>query len=223
MPRNKDLKRLVRVRMKKTGEAYAAARAHIVKSPAPPATRVNYAALAGMSDEKLKAKTGCTWERWVYALDRNGADTMSHRDIAKLVGTKYKVGPWWTQMVTVGYERIRKLRARGQQRNGTYRMSKSRTFGVPVTALFDAWVDPGVRRRWLPGDHIKVRTAKASKSIRFDWDDGAILIVGFAPKGTSKSSVAVEHAKLANRVAADGLKAYWSDRFDALGEVLSAH
>ena len=31
-------------------------------------------------------------------------------DIAALVKTKYKVGPWWGQMVTVGYERIKGLR-----------------------------------------------------------------------------------------------------------------
>src|ERR1700724_2244763 len=83
MPRNKDLKRLVRARMRKTGEAYTAALAHINKKPkaatvsraATPRTTpksaansVNYAAVAGMSDAKLKAKTGCTWERWVHAL-----------------------------------------------------------------------------------------------------------------------------------------------------------
>ena len=33
MPRNKDLKRLVRARMKKTGEAYTSARAQILKKP----------------------------------------------------------------------------------------------------------------------------------------------------------------------------------------------
>ena len=33
MPRNKDLKRLVRARMRKTGEAYTAALAHITKQP----------------------------------------------------------------------------------------------------------------------------------------------------------------------------------------------
>lgn len=46
---------------------------------------MDYAAVAGMSDEKIKAKTGCTWERWVYALDRRGAEKMPHRDIVALV------------------------------------------------------------------------------------------------------------------------------------------
>ena len=33
MPANKDLKRLVRGRMKKTGEAYTTARSHILDKP----------------------------------------------------------------------------------------------------------------------------------------------------------------------------------------------
>jgi hypothetical protein len=236
MPRNKDLKRLVRARMRKTGEAYTAALAHINKKPktatvsrvaAPRATAnsapksVDYAAVAGMSDEKLKAKTGCTWERWVYALDRRGAEQMSHRDIVALVNTKYKVAPWWSQTVTVGYERIKGLRARGQRRDGTYEASKSRTFNVPVTTLFDAWADSGLRRRWLDGAKVRIRTATAPKSMRLDWDDRAIIAVGFAAKGKLKSSVAVQHDKLPDRETADRLKQYWSDRLDALGEILS--
>jgi hypothetical protein len=222
MPSNKDLKRLVRARMRKTGEAYTAARAHIIKKPAAPATKsTDYAAIAGMSDEKIKAKTGCTWERWVYALDRKGAAQMSHRDIAALVNEKYKVGGWWSQTVTVGYERIKGLRARGQRRDGTYEAGKSRTFNVPVTTLFGAWADASVRRRWLNGESVKVRTATAPKSMRIGWTDGSIIAVGFTAKGKSKSSLALAHTKLPDRDTANRFKEYWSNRLDALGEVLS--
>jgi hypothetical protein len=231
MPLNKDLKRLVRARMTKTGEAYTAARAHIIKKPksatvsraAPAAASktVDYAALAGTSDATIKAKTGCTWERWVHALDHHGAAQMSHREIATLVNTKYKIPGWWSQSVTVGYERIKGLRARGQRRDGSYEATKSRTFNVPVSVLFDAWADAKMRRRWLNGAKVNVRTATAPKSMRLDWSDRSIIAVGFAAKGKSKSSVAVQHEKLPDRDTADHLKQYWSDRLDALGEVLS--
>jgi hypothetical protein len=240
MPSNKDLKRLVRARMRKTGEAYTASLSHIRKPKAAPVSRTasasapratpasaakptDYAAVAGMSDAKLKAKTGCTWERWVYALDRRGAQQMSHRDIAALVNEKYKINGWWSQTVTVGYERIKGLRARGQRRDGSYEASKSRTFNVPVTTLFHAWADTSVRRRWLNGASVKVRTATAPKSMRLDWTDGSIIAVGFAAKGAGKSTVAVQHTKLPNREAADRLKQYWSDRLDALKDALSEH
>ena len=242
MPRNKDLKRLVRTRMKKTGEAYTTARAQVVKksratprSAAPATARKTsvararipvpdpseYAAIAGMSDEVLKEKTGCTWELWVKALDYARAVEMSHRDIAKLVDTKYKVGPWWAQMVTVGYERIKGLRARGQRRDGTYEAGKSRTYDVPVARLFDAWGNAGMRKRWLDGAKVEVRTATAPRSMRLGWEDGTIVSVNFQSKGDSRSSVALAHEKLPDRESADRMKRYWSDRLDALGEMLA--
>ena len=230
MPINKDLKRLVRARMKKTGEAYTTARAHLLKKPRrktvsmtvlAAAKKVDYAALAGTSDATIKAKTGCTWERWVGALDYLGAKEMSHRDIAALVNKKYKIDGWWAQTVTVGYERIKGLRARGQRRDGTYEATKSRTFDVPVKTLFEAWADASVRRRWLDGESVKVRTATAPKSMRLGWSDGSIIAIGFEAKGKSKSSVAVQHTKLPDKETADRLKQYWSDRLDTLGEALS--
>ncbi|MEX2284141.1 MAG: hypothetical protein WEE89_16765 [Gemmatimonadota bacterium] len=236
MPRNKDLKRLVRTRMKKTGEAYTTARAQIIRKPtakktaAAPAARTkavaaqkkpDYAALAGMSDESVKEKTGCTWERWVVALDRAGAVEMSHGDIATLVNEKYKIDGWWSQAVTVGYERIKGLRERGQRRNGTYEANKSRTFSVPVSDLFNAWADASIRKLWLEEQAVMVRTANAPKSIRLGWPDGTIIAVGFESKGASKSSVALTHTKLRDKDRVQRLKQYWSEQLDALGEVLT--
>ncbi|MFI5312206.1 MAG: hypothetical protein ACHQQ3_13280 [Gemmatimonadales bacterium] len=239
MPRQKDLKRLVRRRMRKTGEAYTAARAHIItKSPVRPAVRPaapsaplralmsapdprEYAALAGMSDASVKAKTGCPWERWVRALDRLGAPEMSHRDIVAVVKTKYKVGPWWSQMVAVGYERIRGVRARGQKRDGTYEATRSRTFAVPVTKLFEAWADPDLRRRWLDGATVTMRRATTPKSMRLDWSGHGIVAVGFTAKGASRSTVALAEAKIPDRETAARIKQYWSERLEALGDVLA--
>jgi len=148
MTQDKDLKRLVRARMKKTGESYTSARAQITRKPkektsiaetrATVSTK-DYAKLAGMSNAVIKEKTGCTWDKWVKSLDYYGAERMSHREIAELVSEKYKVPSWWTQTVTVGYERIKGLRARGQRRDGTYEATKSRTFNVPIEKLFDAF------------------------------------------------------------------------------------
>ena len=88
MPTDKDFKRLVRGRMQKTGESYTAARAQLrkqkpVTSAAP--RPAQYAAIAGKSDAIIKERTGCTWERWVKALDRakaEGRDEALREDIA---------------------------------------------------------------------------------------------------------------------------------------------
>jgi hypothetical protein len=230
MPQDKDLKRLVRARMKKTGEAYTAARAQVVRQPGAPKTAPatithpapkDYAALAGMSDAAIKDATGCTWTRWVKALDHHGAAELSHREIAALIKQTYDTPSWWTQMVAVGYERIKGLRTRGQQRNGTFGMTRSRTFAVNVETLFDAWADTRTRKRWLGETGVKVRTATPPKSLRLQMSDGAIIAVGFVAKGKGKSSVALEQAKLPDRETAERLKRQWSERLDALGEVLA--
>ena len=226
MPRSKDLKRVIRARMKKTGEAYTSARAHIIRkkpTPLPPRTRpADYAALAGMRDEAIAAKTGRTWREWVAALDREGAAGLPHRDIALLVSRKYGVGSWWTQTVTVGYERIKGLRERGQRRSGHYEVSRSRTFSVPVTVLFEAWAADAARRTWLGDVGATVRTATAPKSIRLRWPDGTIVIAGFTAKGEAKSTVAVAHTKLPDRAALDRAKQAWTDRLDALASMLAS-
>ncbi len=124
MPRDKDRKRIIRTRMEKTGESYTTARAHVIsktREKAQPAPRVDHAALAGMSDQSVAAKTGHTWQEWVRLLDADEAAAMRHRDIAALVHGKHGVGDWWAQTVTVGYERIKGLRDLGQRRDGAYR------------------------------------------------------------------------------------------------------
>ena len=227
MTANKDLKRLVRARMKKTGEAYTTARTQVTRKSGParsdpiaPSAK-EYAALAGMSDAVIKARTGCNWERWVKSLDYQGAAEKTHQEVAEIVRTKYKVADWWTQTVTVGYERIKGLRARGQRRDGSYEATKSRTFNVPVKKLFDAWNHAPTRRKWLDETGVRVRTATSPKSMRLGWHDGAIVALNFAAKGSGKSSVAVQHAKLPDKATADRMKEYWSERLDRLAAQLA--
>jgi hypothetical protein len=224
MPTNKDFKRLVRGRMQKTGESYTTARAHLLKqkpaAPVAPAP-VDYARLAGKSDATLKAKTGCTWDRWVKALDHAHAHTWPHRDIAEYVHKKYKLPGWWAQTVTVGYERIKGLRAIGQRRDGSFEATKSKTFAVPLARLYRAFDDARTRARWLPGVDLTVRTATREKSMRITWPDRTSVEVGFTRRGAAKSQVQLQHGKLPDPAAAMRVKQYWAERLGALEGVLA--
>jgi len=226
MPTNKDFKRLVRTRMQKTGEAYTIARAHLLAkkqlpTPVTAPARIDYGKLAGWGDAVIKTKTGCTWERWVKALDHVGADAWPHRDIAKYVHDKFKVPNWWCQTVTVGYERIKGLRAIGQRRDGGFETNKSKTIAVPVGRLYRAWSDARTRARWLPGVAPTVRTATRNKSMRLTWPDQTSVQLGFTAKGTRKSQVSVQHGKLADKAAATRMKAFWTERLAELGAMLA--
>jgi hypothetical protein len=217
MTQQKDFKRVVRTRMQKTGESYTTARLHLVKKQdAPPP---DYAALAGLSDESVKKATGRTWTTWVSLLDKADAKEMSHPALTKHIREKYDTPSWWTQMVAVGYERIRGLRAQGQQRSGDWSVSKSKTVGVPLAKLYAAFNARG-RAKWMPGVKLTVRGARPNKSMRLRWEDGSPIDVGFIAKSESKSQVALEHRKLASKAEADRMRAFWTERLNALAAIL---
>jgi hypothetical protein len=217
MPQQKDLKRLVRTRMRKTGEAYTAARLQLLKKVEPPPP--DFAALAGKSDEAVSKQTGRTWAEWVRVLDAVDAAAKPHREIARYVSS-LGVADWWTQTVTVGYERIRGLRAIGQRRDGGFEASRSRTFPVSLERLYDAFASARIRRKWLDAG-VKVRSATPQKRMRIDWPDGTTVQIGFTAKSEAKSMVAIQHEKLPDRAAADAMKKAWSESFDRLGELLA--
>ena len=231
MTRDKDVKRIIRTRMKATGESYTTARGHVVSRAAKravraaadrpsPAAAINHAKVAGMSDEKIKSQTGHAWKEWVGLLDAAGAATMAHRDVARIVHDTFGVADWWSQTVTVGYERLKGRRERGQRMDGNFEVSKSKTFDVPVTALFDTIADNAMRRRWLGGVNAPIRTATKPKSMRLQWPDGTIVALWFTSKGAKKSNVALAHTKLTSRAALEKTKAEWTERLDALSQTL---
>lgn len=233
MPTNKDFKRVVRRRMQKTGESYTAARAQLLRTTvgrsrvvakrATPVARkaTDYATMAGMSDAAVTKATGSPWDHWVRALDRVDAHGWPHRRIVDHLHETYGVPGWWAQMVTVGYERFKGLRARGQRRDGTYEATRSKVFGVPVERLYAAFADARTRARWLPDVAMKVRRATKPKSMRITWNDETSVDIGFFAKGPAKSQVQIAHAKLRDQTDASRRKAFWSERLTALSTLLS--
>lgn len=216
MPKQKDLKRIVRSRMKRTGESYTAARLQILKKN----RAHDYAEIAGMSDDAVRKQTGRGWAEWVKILDSAGSAEKPHRAIADYLSS-LGTPDWWSQMVTVGYERIRGLRDIGQRHGGLYEASKSRTFPVSVAKLYKAFADVRTRARWLPGVSFKVRTAHPNKTMRLSWEDDTLVQLYFTSKGGRKSQVAVQHQKLPEKAAIERTRQFWSARFDALSELLA--
>jgi uncharacterized protein YndB with AHSA1/START domain len=171
-----------------------------------------------MSDEAVRAKTGKSWDEWFAILDAAGAQTLGHREIVALLSEQHGVGPWWRQMVTVTYEQARGMREKHQTASG-YTANASRTIGVPVSRLFEAWSDEGFRRNWLPAK-MTIRKATPDKSLRITWEDGSNVDVGLVSKGESRSQVAVEHAKLPDAEAVTRAKGYWKQALDRLQQAL---
>jgi hypothetical protein len=217
MTRQRSFKRLVRARMEKTGERYAAARAALLAAEEP---KVREGPALTVSDEVIRRRTGRGWEEWFDLLDDWAAIARPHGEIARWLASEHGIDGWSSQSVTVSYERARGRRAVGERADG-FVVGASKTVAVPVERLFDAFVDPSLRERWLPEGGLRERTASKPKTARFDWGDGDTrVIVGFTAKGESKSTVALEHERLADAQEAERMKAFWRDRVATLKEVL---
>jgi hypothetical protein len=215
MTRQKTFKHRVRERMAKTGESYTAARRMLIGGGDRPAE-----ATPGfeppVADEKVSEVTGRGWQAWFEVLDEWGAARHSHTEIARWLRESHGVESWYSQSITVGYEQARGLRAPGEHADG-FAAGASKTIAVPVERLFAAFDDEALRERWLPEASLRRRTATASKSIRYDWEDGSTRVnVGFVAIGEAKSRVGLAHERLPDAATADEMKTWWRERLTAL-------
>lgn len=178
--------------------------------------------ITGIGDEAVRAKTGKTWSQWFALLDRAGAAKMPHKEIATHLYERHGCPGWWAQMVTVGYERARGLRAKHETATG-YAVSVSKTIGAPLGGLYRAWAVERTRRRWLPETGITIRKATPNKSMRITWIDGKTsLDVYFYGKGARRSQINVQHRKLSDAKQVAPMKAHWGERLERLKGMLEA-
>ena len=174
-----------------------------------------------IGDEAVQRATGKGWNEWFKLIDAAGGKKWDHKQIVAYLSDEQGVGPWWQQMVTVGYERARGKRAMHQKADG-FSISRSKTLPASAAALFKAWNDARQRGRWLADPKFTIRTATASKSLRITWVDGRSSVdVMLYPKAGGKTQLTVQHNKLSDAKAAAKMKTYWGEQLDSLAGLLS--
>lgn len=209
MTTQRSFKRVVRARMDKTGERYAAARAALLAADGGGGSADTPFTI---SDEAIRRRTGQNWEAWLDLLDGSPVAGRPHGEIARWIHETQGIDGWSSQAVTVSYERARGGRAVGERPNG-FEISVSKTIGVPIERLFDVVVDTASWPAWLADGRLRQRKALPSKSARFDWADGETRVnVAFLAKGEARSTINVTHERLPNADDAARMKTYWRAR-----------
>lgn len=222
---------------RKTASRKAATRATQKNAPAKrptskPATRSAIKS-GGVSDEAVTRATGKGWDHWLAVLDAFDVKKNGHRAATEHLHTKHGVSEWWSQMVTVGYEQKRGLRLLRQKADG-FSASASRTIAAGISRVLDAFEDKGLAERWLPPGVVAhkitrppMKNGRPTKpgSARMTWTDGSkALSVWVADKsaksGPAKTAVQVQHDKLPDAQTCEQMRAMWSERMDALREIL---
>jgi hypothetical protein len=222
MTKQGSFKRRVRERMSQTGERYAAARSQVArKRDRVRAARSRLAAPADRpSDDRVREATGKRWETWFGVLDRWEARGRTNAATVNFLVDEHHLSVWWAQTITTWYLRARGVRLKHQQADG-FTVYASKTIAVPLDAVFEAFVNPRARRRWLTDGTMRLRTSRPGRTARFDWGDGATRVgVSFEEKGPAKATVAVAHERLPDPDEAEIAKAAWSGRLADLKSLL---
>lgn len=173
-----------------------------------------------MSDEAVKAKTGKTWAQWFATLDKAGARKRPHAQIASLLRDTLGVPGWWSQMVTVEYERARGLRAVNQKADG-FSLNTTKTLPVDLKTLHRALADTKARARWFPKGKLDVTSTTDLKYFRAKWAGGPTrLEINIYAKGDGKSQIIVQHSKFGDAKAMETMRTEWKAALVRLAEQL---
>lgn len=224
MTTQKAFKQRVRARAARTGESYTAARAQLIRkadasgvpTPAPVDTRL----LAGVSDEAMLDRTGRPLSDWFQLLDARDVAALTHTEIARWLGSEHGVDGWWSQTITVAYERARGRRVLHQTAAG-FSVGVTRTLAATPEAVTAAFRDPGRRADWFPDAALEVRASYTGKRGRYDWTDPTSKVwVDQAPRPDGRTTVTVTHERLPDADTAAVMKVRWRAALDRLRAVL---
>ncbi len=187
-----------------------------------------------VSDAAVAAKTGRPWREWFRVLDGWGAASKTHPEIARYLAEARGVPPWWSQMITVHYERARGMRVVGERATGAFEASVQRTIPAHAASARAAWLDDSARAAWASPPSLARALGRAAATLResrtaqgvvlrmdLGGTTGGRLEVQLTPKGAS-TVVRVTHAGLPTAAARDKAKAGWVGALDTLKRVVDA-
>jgi hypothetical protein len=186
------------------------------------------AKLFPVADATVRDRTGKSWDEWLALLDRAGvaARKFDHHNFdhnrAWQAVMKFLPGSdgWWAQMVSVGYERVRGLRAMNQSCNGDFQASVSRTLVGSLEKVYSAWEENCAR--WLDAPGLTFTKFNRGKNIRARWPDGTLIDIRFTGKGPDKCQVVADTTKLDGAQAVAAAKAFWQQQFARLEQFLGS-
>ena len=171
--------------------------------------------MATISDEAMEKATGRNRAQWFVILDDLGAQDLTHKQIARLLeGRKLIEGAWWSQTVTVEYERHIGRRAEGQLSSGKFSASASKTFSAAdLDAALSAWTAAigtpesydGVSAEGDP----EFTQSEVWRYWRVRLNDGSRATAAILIKTPGKATVSISHNGLSDADVAAARKVFW--------------
>jgi hypothetical protein len=157
--------------------------------------------------------TGRSWEAWLAFLKSIDAETLSHKQIAERVAATGDATGWWSQSIAVAFEQSIGRRAPGQDNDGTFQLSASRTLPGTMDEALVAWTALVGERREFGGVAV-TRGPETSRSEKFCYwrcalADGSRVSMSFYEKSAGRASIGLGHEKLVSASDVERWRAYW--------------
>ena len=161
----------------------------------------------------LETGTGQSWEFWQEFLESIHAKDLAHDEIARKVNA-HGANAWWSQGVTVAYEKHIGRRISGQTCDGDFQVTVSKTVAGNMDEALEKWV------KSLDGmtefDGVKI-TSEPSISQTEKWrywrcglEDKSAISVNIQTKtGGEKSSLAINHDNIQEAGDLEKWRKYW--------------
>ena len=199
------------------------------------------AAQPRISDAAVRKATGKDWDEWFAVLDREGADALPHKQIARLLNDKgYIASSWWCQTVTVAYEYARGKRVVGRTESVGFEIGVQKTLPLTPAQAWDLLTQPAGLALWLgavpclhwqkhaayetaEGTRGEIRSLTPGKHVRLTWQPPhfaapSTLQVSLTPSG-KKTALRFHQEKLASAAAREQMRAHWRDVLQKLAEL----
>ena len=166
----------------------------------------------------IETATNKQWNEWVELLDRAGARDLDHKVIAELVfrelDGKVDSAGWWAQGVTVAYEQAIGRRMPGQNADGSYETTVTKTLAGTKEDVFALWSEAyGAAEEFNAQSISNIRTSDTPVRLywRCDVEDGSKVSVATEMKGDNRAMISVTHTRLQSTEAKDIWQLYWRE------------
>ena len=87
----------------------------------------------------IEKGTGRSWEDWLAFLKSIDAEKLSHKEIAERVAATGDATGWWSQSIAVAFEQSIGRRVPGQDNDGTFQVSATKTLPGTMDEALVAW------------------------------------------------------------------------------------
>ncbi len=174
-----------------------------------------------MNVEALENGTGKSWAEIEEYLAGIGADKLPHTEIVRHLNDDGIVTGWWAQSVTVAYEQQIGRRVPGQDCNGEFSVSVSKTLNGSMDEALQMWQEHVAGAEAFSAIDISrgpdINSTQKWRYWRCGLADGSRVNVNIHQKTGAKTGFSIQHERLESVEQVEHWRAFWKGCIKELG------